>query len=131
MAKELLRLKGKHGIAQNSAGGLIAPWKRGKRGREFDMSGRALQKDDDPPHRKKTNLTKGIPDTVLQEMFREPGPRTSDQGMARESVRVAALQFATAIQRATAPCADQTTAIRRVREATFIALAAIDSCARF
>lgn len=60
----------------------------------------------------------------LDNIFKYHAP-TSDDTVAYEKLRSSAKQFAQAIVELTPACADQTTAIRKVREAVMTANAAI------
>lgn len=60
----------------------------------------------------------------LDNIFKYHAP-DSDQQVAYEKLRSSAKSFASAIVELTPPCADQTAAIRKVREAVMTANAAI------
>jgi hypothetical protein len=60
----------------------------------------------------------------LQEWFTHHPPQ-GDQGAKYERIRAAGLAFATVLRDETPPSADQTAAIRKVREAVMTANAAI------
>ncbi len=66
----------------------------------------------------------GLTDEQLVELFTYHAP-SEEQRVRYSQLRAAALDFARAIVALTRPCADQTAAVRKVREAVMTANAAV------